>query len=172
MTNKKILVVEDNKKQSELIADCLQETDLYDPIAVYNGDEALAAIKQHRRGFGFLTNDISCILLDWQMPKLSGELFLEKLRQHEHVNPFKHHIPVIVISAFSDTKRRHLAEHPLHGLVCEYLVKPFDTEKLLNLLYRIVFLNEAEVLREIFREQRSRWLTELQQNAQHTEMPK
>lgn len=151
-----ILVVEDNELQSELTAKLINETGLYRALTAYNGYDAFEILSLHQRGFDFLSNKITCILLDWQMPKMHGEKFLKLLREKENRSPFKRHIPVIIISAYDDRERRRIAEDPELGLASAYLQKPFSEDQLLNILKRIVINKEAEVLRELLIEQRSR----------------
>lgn len=155
-----VLVVEDNERQSKLIVDIINETGLYRALTAFNGYDAFEILSMHQRGFDFLTNRIACILLDWQMPHMHGEEFLRKLREKESRSPFKRHIPVVVISAYGDAERRMLAEDATLGLASGYLLKPFDEAELLNILKRIVINKEAEVLRELLVEQRSRWIDE------------
>jgi len=151
-----ILVVEDNELQSELISKLINETELYRALTAYNGYDAFEILSMHQRGFDFLSNKITCILLDWQMPKMHGEKFLTLLREKENRSPFKRHIPVVIISAYDDRERRRIAEDPVLGLTSAYLQKPFSEDQLLNILKRIVINKEAEVLRELLIEQRSR----------------
>ena len=157
-----VLVVEDNPRQSELIVEIIAETGLYQPLRASNGEEALAVLARHERGFDFLTNRIACILLDWQMPKMHGETFLRLLREKEHKSPFKRYIPVVIISAYGDNELRMLAEDSSIGLASAYLLKPFDEGELLHTLKRIVIDKESEIMRELLVEQRSRWLQEYQ----------
>jgi CheY-like chemotaxis protein len=151
-----VLVVEDNELQSELITKLINETGLYRALTAYNGYDAFEILSMHQRGFDFLSNKITCILLDWQMPKMHGEKFLKLLRDKENRSPFKRHIPVVIISAYDDLERRRIAEDPELGLASAYLQKPFSEDQLLNILKRIVINKEAEVLRELLVEQRSR----------------
>jgi|GEM_PF-89691 CheY-like chemotaxis protein len=162
-----ILLVEDNQRQSELFAAIIRETGMYKVITAANGEEALAVLEQHERGFDFLTNGIACILLDWQMPKMHGEKFLKLLRQKEQKSPFKRHIPVVIITAFGDNDLRMVAEDSTYGLASAYLLKPFEEAELLQTVKRIVFDKEAEVMRELLVEQRSRWVKELERTRQH-----
>jgi len=148
----KILVVEDDKRQSDLLIELINDTDLYDPIPAYNGKQAFSCLKENRRGFDFLSNKIACVLLDWQMPEMNGEQFLTQLRGQETKIPFKRFIPVIVLSAYSDKERWQLATNPSLGMASSYFVKPFDEASLINVLYRIVYQKEAEILREMLGE--------------------
>ncbi len=160
-----VLVVEDNERQSKLITQIINETGLYRALTAYNGHDAFEILSMHQRGFDFLTNKISCILLDWQMPKMHGEKFLTLLREKENKSPFKRHIPVVIISAYGDSERRMLAEDSTLGLASAYLLKPFDELELLNILKRIVINKEAEILRELLVEQRSRWIEEFRRQS-------
>ena len=160
-----ILVVEDNERQSKLITEIINETGLYRALTAYNGYDAFEILSMHQRGFDFLTNKISCILLDWQMPKMHGEKFLRLLREKENRSPFKRHIPVVIISAYGDSERRMMAEDASLGLASGYLLKPFEEAELLNILKRIVINKEAEILRELLVEQRSRWVEEFRKRS-------
>ncbi|MDT8398663.1 MAG: response regulator [Pseudomonadales bacterium] len=160
-----ILVVEDNERQSKLITQIINETDLYRALTAYNGYDAFEILTMHQRGFDFLSNKIACILLDWQMPRMHGEQFLTLLREKENKSPFKRHIPVVIISAYGDSDRRMLAEDSTLGLASAYLLKPFEEAELLNVLKRIVINKEAEILRELLVEQRSRWIEEFRKQS-------
>ncbi len=156
-----ILVVEDDKTQSELVVDIINETGLYQAIPAYDGEHAFKVLESNQRGFNFLSNRIACILLDWQMPRMNGEVFIKRLRTEEGKSPFKRHIPIVIFSAYSDKERLQLAKDPTLGLASGYIVKPFEEEELLTLLKRIVIHQEAEILREILIEREARWVKEL-----------
>lgn len=156
-----ILVVEDDRQQSDLVIEIINETQRYHAIPAYDGEQALQILHAHRRGFNFLSNRIECILLDWQMPRMNGEVFLKTLRAEEAGSPFKRHIPIVVFTAYNDKERQALARHPTLGLASGYILKPFAEEELLGLLDRIVIHKEAEILREILIERDQRWAREL-----------
>jgi CheY-like chemotaxis protein len=162
-----VLIVEDNQRQADLYHAILDETGLYNVVRAANGEEALAELEKHERGFDFLSNGISCILLDWQMPRMHGRDFLKLLRQKENKSPFKRHIPVVIITAFGDNDLRKVAEDSTYGLASAYLLKPFEENELLLTVKRIVLDKEAEVMRELLVEQRSRWIQELQRHREH-----
>jgi CheY-like chemotaxis protein len=155
-----VLIVEDNPRQADLINQIINEAGLYETLRAGNGEEAMAVLAQHERGFDFLSNEVACILLDWQMPKMHGETFLRLLREKENKSPFKRHIPVVIISAYGDNELRMVAEDSSVGLASAYLLKPFDEGELLLTLKRIVIDKEGEIMRELLVEQRSRWAQE------------
>ena len=152
----KILLVEDNELQAELTAALISESGQYQILIAHNGEEAFREMAKHERGFGFLSNEIACILLDWQMPKMDGTQFLRELRMQESRSPFRRHTPVVIISAYGDNELRLKAEDTTHGLVSAYLTKPIDESELLHVLKRIIFDKEAEIMRELLLEQRLR----------------
>jgi two-component system, chemotaxis family, chemotaxis protein CheY len=150
----KILLVEDNQLQAELTAAIINDTGLYEVFTSADGIEAFKELARHERGFDFLTNGISCILLDWQMPNMDGATFLKTLRAKELKSPFKRHTPIVILSAYGDNQMRLKAEDSTLGLASAYLTKPFDESELLHILKRIVYDEEAEIMRELLIEQR------------------
>jgi CheY-like chemotaxis protein len=162
-----VLVVEDNQRQADMYMAILNETGLYNVVRAANGEEALVELEKHERGFDFLSNGVACILLDWQMPRMHGQDFLRVLRRKELKSPFKRHIPVVIITAFGDNELRKVAEDSTYGLASAYLLKPFEESELLQTVKRIVLDKEAEVMRELLVEQRSRWVQELERNRLH-----
>jgi Response regulators consisting of a CheY-like receiver domain and a winged-helix DNA-binding domain len=157
----RVLVIEDNERQAELIAQVVRESGLYEVLVAHNGREGLEVLARHERGFDFLTNAITCILLDWQMPEMNGEEFLRTLRMKENRSPFKRHIPVVILTAYDSEELRLLAEDSTIGLSSAYLLKPFNEKELLQVLKRIVIDKEADIMRELLVDQRSRWLQNL-----------
>src|SRR5690606_41156362 len=71
-----VLVEEDDRVQSDLVMEIINETGLYEAVAAYDGEHALEVLKSYQRGFNFLSNGVSCILLDWQMPKMNGQALI------------------------------------------------------------------------------------------------
>src|SRR3989338_1937171 len=49
-----VLVVEDDRDQSDLVVDIINETGLYQSIPAYDGEHAFSILKGHERGFNFL----------------------------------------------------------------------------------------------------------------------
>ena len=143
-----ILIVEDDLPLAKEMEEMLNATYSYRAIVAHNGIEAFKMLKKYQRFFGLLNNKIDCILLDFQMPEMSGEEFLRKLRKSERWSPFKRFIPVIVTTAYEDLSRWDIATDPIYGLAAGYLVKPIDRKKLFNLLHAIVVKQDTEYLIE------------------------
>lgn len=107
----RILLAEDDRSQAESIQSWL-ELDGYQVDWVERGDYALTAIEQH---------DYGCILLDRNLPQLTGEKVLTTIRYKQK------NVPVIFITARDSIYDR------VEGLdlgANDYLVKPFSLEEL------------------------------------------
>ena len=144
-----VLIVEDNKRQSEMFADIVNETGYCQAVIANNGVEATTAVRKYRRFFNLLDNQIACILLDWQMPEMSGEQFLINLRKKSFFSQFRKQIPVVIISAYNDYPRRNLATHPDQGEASGYLLKAsFVEEDLVAILHDIIIDGKAESLKQ------------------------
>ena len=106
----KLLLIEDDELASEMatafLRDCGFEVD-----AVFNAIDGLDRIKQ---------NSYNLILLDINLPDFNGFEFLKSLRS-------KFSLPVIILSAYSDTNSKVLAFK--YG-ASDYMVKPIDFEEL------------------------------------------
>jgi CheY-like chemotaxis protein len=102
-----ILIVEDDAKIAELIEMSLRKMDV---MINYrnNGQDALSFLDQ-------FTPDL--ILLDISMPVMNGWQFLELMQE----NPEKRDIPVIILTAHTDSTNRMIGQ--MEG-VKAYLNKP------------------------------------------------
>ncbi len=111
----KILIVDDDKDMSQLLAEILGG-ESYEVNISYTGEEALAKIKE---------NSYDLVILDYKLLGISGLVVLEKAHQ---VKPL---MKVIMISAFGDDSTKARAEEL--G-VCDFIDKPFN---LIEFLQRI-----------------------------------
>lgn len=115
----KIMVVDDNRDNVELVVDILQSTQ-YEVVAVQESVTAVhIALKEQP----------DLILLDVNMPILSGFDLIEQIK----ANPNLTSIPVIMLTAMSDIDSR------VHGLALgaeDYLTKPFSARELLARIQR------------------------------------
>lgn len=108
--NKKILLIEDNKKHSEMFQAIL-EKEGYLVECVFNGVDALRAIHFHR---------YDLVLLDLVLPDINGDSILKAIRLDAST-------PVIVISSKS---RDFDKVFYLNSGADDYLVKPFSLSEL------------------------------------------
>ncbi|MFA5780409.1 MAG: response regulator [Elusimicrobiota bacterium] len=114
--SKKILVVDDEKDIVEIISMYLERED-YEPIAAYDGQEALRKII-------FQSPDL--VVLDIMMPKLDGHSLNIKLKE----NPETKDIPVIVITGKGHLREIITAREDV--TIVDYLEKPFQMNELLK----------------------------------------
>lgn len=88
-------------------------------VHAYDGLEAFRKLVDHP--------DVDLILLDLEMPVMTGLAFLENRRR----SPFAH-VPVIVIS--NDTDRPHIREHVVSLGALGMIAKPFGPDELQELI--------------------------------------
>ncbi|HEU0000998.1 MAG TPA: response regulator transcription factor [Ktedonobacteraceae bacterium] len=108
--NRSILVIDDDVKTVELIRLYL-EREKYRVLAAYDGEQALALVRQKEPGL---------IILDWMLPKIDGLDVCRILRAESHV-------PIIMLTA------KATEEDTLQGLdlgADDYVTKPFSPREL------------------------------------------
>jgi CheY-like chemotaxis protein len=113
-----VLLVEDDAAVRSTLAAILHDEGC-DIIIAPNGFDALVSLEQH-------IPDI--IVLDWMMPVVDGQHFLQALRQD-----YGRRTPVLVISA-----GRVSPETALAAGADAYLQKPFDIDELMRVLGELV----------------------------------
>ena len=116
-SNKKILIVDDNKLNLKVAARLLQPYEITLDL-VESGDEAIEKIKEK--------NTYDLILLDDMMPEKSGTETLVELKQIEDFN-----IPVVVLTA---NAIEGMKEEYLQKGFDDYLAKPISKEELKRVL--------------------------------------
>lgn len=119
---RKVLIVEDNELNMKLFNDLLIAHG-YDTLQSRDGVEALALARQHRPDL---------ILMDIQLPKISGLEITRRLKQDCDLRP----IPVIAVTAFAMKGDR---EKMCDGGCEEYIAKPISIIEFLRTVER--FLN-------------------------------
>jgi two-component system, chemotaxis family, response regulator Rcp1 len=118
--NLKVLLVEDNAMDAILNRELLAESErnIYEVMSVADGVEALELVKS--------TNGSSCrpdlIILDLNLPKMSGFDFLGAIRRSERLRS----IPVFVLTTSSDREDKEKAKQLD---VQHFFVKPLDLEE-------------------------------------------
>ncbi len=115
----KILIVDDNPNMSSLLAEMLEVFD-YESIRAGDGMEAIEKVEK---------NDISLVITDMRMPKMSG---LDLLRKIKETKP---EIPVVVISGYAlDDEGSNLLSNMADG----FLNKPFKMADIEALLKQVI----------------------------------
>ncbi len=118
----RVLIVDDDREIVESIRYALQANG-YEVLVARDGNEGLAMAEKE---------NVNLIILDMMMPKRSGFLVLERLRQSD-VDP----IPVIMITANEGNRHKDYAE--TLG-VSDYIRKPFAMDRLLQSVSRLLAL--------------------------------
>lgn len=109
MAKKKILIVEDERKISEVVKSYL-EMEGFTAVIAETGNEALQRIKE----------DFDLIILDLMLPDIDGETICSSIREFSD-------IPIIMLTAKSSEEER------IKGLgigADDYVVKPFSPREL------------------------------------------
>ena len=118
---KKILLVEDSALETELLTEILKGAGIKrDCLQAKDGEEAIQMLAKNYR-------DVALILLDWQMPRMSGIEFMEGVVKVPAVAA----IPIIMITASgSDNDKRRARE--VNPNLAGYIVKPYTPENLVE----------------------------------------
>lgn len=117
---KRILLVEDNVNDVELVLNAMEENRLANEVVVVrDGQEALDYLQ--RRGVFRLRaeGNPAVVLLDLKLPKVDGLEVLERMRQDEALRC----VPVVMLT--SSNEEKDLARSYRLG-VNAYVVKPVD----------------------------------------------
>ncbi len=110
-TRKTILIVDDERRQRELLAGLIATLDCQAAEAA-SGEEALAYLQDH---------PVDMILLDVRLPGISGMETLARIRRHD---PTTH---VLLITAHADLRQ---AVSAMKSGADDYLAKPVDLDEL------------------------------------------
>jgi len=112
----KILVVDDEADFVEVMRTRLEASG-YEVFSALDGATGLNMAHTH-------TPD--CILLDIGMPQMDGFTFVTRIKQMQELQK----IPIIIVSA----RGQDMQDLFIQEGVQDYLVKPFDTQKLLDII--------------------------------------
>jgi len=126
----KILVVDDSQIFRESLKKILAEFGYQDIQEAVDGQDALAKL---------IKGKVDLILLDWEMPNLSGLEVLKNIRSAEKTKE----VPVIMCTSHSDKKS--IVEAMRAG-VNGYILKPFEKETIREKLKQ---LKNAEIAKAI-----------------------
>ncbi|OPY85405.1 MAG: hypothetical protein A4E72_01967 [Syntrophus sp. PtaU1.Bin208] len=96
----------------------------FEAVQAGNGQEAMNILETD-------ASEIRLVLLDWNMPILSGLDVIKKMRRDDR---FKK-IPVLMISTESEEDR---IQEALRAGAQGYLTKPFTAEKLLDAIHSVL----------------------------------
>jgi len=117
----KIMIVEDSNTLRYIIVKLLKEYGYKDFSAVESAEEALALLA---------AQSYNVILLDWNLPKMSGIDFLRLIRSKPQYNAMN----IVMVTTMHE--RKHIVEALKNGLQ-GYILKPVDKKILLGKLKEI-----------------------------------
>jgi DNA-binding NtrC family response regulator len=113
---KRVLMIDDDAAITNSFMVILAQTELYDTVVVNDSRRVSSLLDEQ---------PFDVILLDMDMPHVSGMQILEDIRRR------KLNVPVIILTGVSDVD---LAVKAMKLGVYDYLIKPVDEEKLLEVL--------------------------------------
>lgn len=116
----KILVVDDSLLDRKLLIRILMKSGITQEILqAEDGEQAMEVIANNYR-------DICLMLLDWQMPKVSGiELMAGVVKIPELID-----LPIFMVTASSSDENKRAA-YQVNPKLAGYLVKPYKSEELI-----------------------------------------
>lgn len=129
MTKHNILIVDDNKNNLFTLRSLLSSLDNCNVIEAQSGEDALKKVSD---------NKIDLVILDIQMPELDGFEVANLLKSSNSTKE----IPIIFLTAVFKEEEFVKKGYNLGAL--DYLTKPIDNEKLLNILRLYKFLMQYE----------------------------
>lgn len=129
MKSVRVLLVEDNPADVDLVRESLSEDRLsVDLMVATDGLEGLDALHARGRFQGAALPDV--IVLDLNLPRMSGREFLESIRQEDILR----RIPVVVLT--SSDAERDVAQSYDAGANC-YVTKPLDLRAFQHIVQQV-----------------------------------
>lgn len=123
-----VLLVDDDKVNNFLNEKLIRKLDLAKNVKVaLDGEEALLYLSKHSSPYDYNYPDL--ILLDYNMPQMQGNEFLEFFNNINNNQRHKSRIAVLTASLNPDLKKELLALGVSH-----YIEKPLTQEKLMIVL--------------------------------------
>lgn len=137
---------------NELVDECstlIGQTGLYTTINTYNETNAVEVFQQYNRGFGLLTNQLSCLITGWNSYKKPRDQLLFKLRAQEKRSPLRGPTPVIIVTEDHRHDLMQIALDPMDGYVAAYLHVDEYRDVIADTLHKIVFGNRAHEMNSV-----------------------
>lgn len=128
-TQYRLLIIEDNEEISVFIGMEL-ESEGYQVEFADNGQSGLLQFRQ---------NPPDLIILDWEMPKMSGPEVCQRIRRSSNV-------PILMLTAKKEVKDRVTG---LDAGANDYLIKPFELDELLARVRALLRYSRPPELKEL-----------------------
>nr|WP_246341167.1 PAS domain S-box protein [Simiduia aestuariiviva] len=121
--NKRVLIVEDNKLTSDILAHSLATTG-WTIDQVYDGQAAVNQVyRMMQEGINY-----DVVLMDWRMPQMSGTEAAKAIREMHHAPPM-----VVMVTAFGQESTAHGEEVELFN---NFLLKPVTPRQVIDSVIR------------------------------------
>jgi two-component system chemotaxis response regulator CheY len=117
------LVVDDSRAMRMILSRTLAESG-FDVLQASNGKEALATMEREGASIGL-------VLVDWNMPELTGIEFVEKVR----AQPALDSVRLVMVTTETEIEQMVRA---LEAGANEYLMKPFTREAVVDKLRQVL----------------------------------
>jgi len=122
MSTKTVLVVDDSRIMRNIVKNTFTSMNIpCEFVEAGNGKEALLQLEKQ---------DVHLVLLDWNMPELSGLEFLKKIRAMDKYKA----LPVIMVT--SEAARYNVIEALKNGAT-DYIIKPVNEKNFREKLSKI-----------------------------------
>ena len=128
LTNKKILIVDDNELNLKVATKVLEKFNANSITTVTSGFECIEKIKANEK--------YDIILLDDMMPKMSG---IETLKELKNIPNFTTPVIALTANAISGMKEKYLKEG-----FNDYLAKPLEKPELIRVMNEYLFDSQKE----------------------------
>ncbi|HOD12561.1 MAG TPA: response regulator [Candidatus Omnitrophota bacterium] len=118
---KKILVIDDSTLERELLIEILKGSGIKNEfLQARSGEQAIEILGRNYK-------DVCIILLDWQMPEMSGLEFMEGVVKVPAVAK----IPIVMVTASGSDDNKRQAKQ-VNPALAGYVVKPYEPEVLVD----------------------------------------
>lgn len=121
----KALIVDDSQIMRRIIVSVLKKAGVNDIAEVSNGQEALDALAADK--------EIALVLLDWNMPVMTG---IETLK---HIRSTNKQLPIVMVTTESEKEK---VVEAIKAGANDYMLKPFNPQDVLDKLQK--FLEQAK----------------------------
>jgi class 3 adenylate cyclase/DNA-binding response OmpR family regulator len=120
LSNIRVLVVDDSREMRDFVIQCVLESNGFEALEAADGAEAVRKA---------LKGDVDLVLLDLEMPKMTGLDVLDALRAR------RLEVPVILMTSHGSEA---IAVEVFRKGVRDYVIKPFTAEEMLAAIERAV----------------------------------
>jgi CheY-like chemotaxis protein len=118
-SDKKILVIDNATLERELLIEILKGSGVKNEfLQAKSGEEAIDVLGRHYKEIGLM-------LLDWEMPQMSGIEFMKGVVAVDAVK----NIPIVMVTAAGSREDQELARK-INPALAGYIVKPYEPEDL------------------------------------------